>query len=144
MAYKLEKYTHDERLTLIDFIYLFFVKLNDKFSTVDPENDDYLICHSGRSRSLGDIYKICKYYYPTTTIEEVKELLLDFGTNLVGHFCNDIDRRVYSIKAKWRNWGSYGDHREDEFGEPIEYRVVDKSTHKINRKLVKEIIKKYV
>lgn len=52
-------------------------------------------CDYGRRRSLVDLYRVCKYYYPLTTLKEVKEALwtLPFGINVF--ICPDIRRRVH-------------------------------------------------
>ncbi len=82
------------------FIKNFFIDYNYSYNTVNKKNK--VICATGRRRSLGDIYLICKYYYPNCTIIEVfKELiaLLNLG-NINTQKCSDIRKYVfYSNRA---------------------------------------------
>lgn len=118
----LEGYHHDASLSIVDFIHLFLVKFNKEFDTI-YNNTKELQCCSGRHRSLGDICNICRAYYPEITIEEVKEILLDFGSYLVGHYCPDIEKRVYALKTgQSALWGQGAIGGSDEFENPISYR----------------------
>ncbi len=56
MKLLLENYVHNEKLTLVDFIYLFLVKLNQKHDTIFE--DGSIQCGDSRERSLGDITEI--------------------------------------------------------------------------------------
>lgn len=146
--YKLEGYRHNGELTLVDFIYLFFIKLNKKYKTIDdsldPSDNDYLVCYQGRDRSLGDIHMICESYYPGVTRDKVKTILLDFGINLVGHFCLDIGKRIYSIIDARSGWSALHAGEFDEYGEQIFYKNhMDINKDKINKQLIYEIIEKY-
>ena len=90
------KYTHNNELSLTEFIYYFLTKYNLEYYTVDGEGN--IQCGTGKHRSLGDITEICKSYYDTDK-EEVKKILLNFGSDLVGHYCPDIEKRVYELKG---------------------------------------------
>lgn len=98
----IENYIHDEKLTLNQFIELFLVQLNENNNTI--YNSNKIQCKSGKTRSLGDIYLICKSYYPNVTKKQVKRSLLYLGNNLVGHYCPTIEKRVYSHKHVHPYW----------------------------------------
>ena len=61
--------------------------------------DDKLQCYSDRRRSIGDIYLICKYYYPNITIIDIIKTLsklIDYGV-LHSSRCNQIQKYVFTI-----------------------------------------------
>lgn len=119
----LEGYTHDSSLELPEFIYNLITNYNRVFDTVDKEGKTQ--CCSKKHRSLGDIASICKSYYPSTDIFEVKEILLNFGEKLVGHYCGNINKRVYQLKSVSNEtifWHQSSPGFYDEFGEVINYR----------------------
>lgn len=117
---KLKGYTHQDQ-TLEQFIYNFLVRYNSKYNTIHFNGIPQ--CDKGRHRSLGDITGICKYYYgEQVTKEQVKEILLDFGTKLVGHYCPTIKKRIYEHTDKYSAWTQCYGRDEDEYGDPITYR----------------------
>ncbi len=91
MTLHIENYKHNEELTLADFLYLFLTKLNPYRTTLYDSGEQQ--CSNNRERSLGDITSICQTYYPNVTQDEVKEVLLNFGGDLVGHFCGTISKK---------------------------------------------------
>lgn len=139
MSLQIEKYEHDEQLTLADFLYLFLVDLNERWNTL--YQDGSLQCLSCKHRSLGDIHQICITYYPNVTIEEVKETLLNFGSNLVGHYCRDIHKRVYCLNFN-NKYISYcqNDNGIDEYDNYLDYKF--NNTNTINYELINRIIKR--
>lgn len=122
--YILKNYVHNPELSLVEFIYLFLTKFNRKYSTFEGET---FICDTYRSRSLGDITAICNGYNYETIKEEVKEILLDFGKNLVGHYCSGINKRVYEHKKLRSSWVQSNEGYKDEYGDTIDYRLEDKN-----------------
>ena len=120
---KLNGYKHDKRQSLRTFITNFLKTYNQEYHTVyaEGENEGLVQTARYRSRSLGDITAICNYYYPDTTREEVKKILLGLGKNLVGHYCGDIRKRVYEHLSNRPGWiqSSYG--MFDEYGDEITY-----------------------
>ncbi len=99
--YKFKNYEiKTNNIPLNMFIKNFFIDYNYSYNTVNKRNK--VICTTGRRRSLGDIYLICKHYYPNCTIIEVfKELvaLLNLG-NINTQKCSDIRKYVfYSNRA---------------------------------------------
>lgn len=97
---RLKGFSMDEKPLLSTFIKKFFIDYNYNYETVNKNNK--VICATGRRRSLGDIYLICKHYYPNCTIIEVfKELvaLLNLG-NINTQKCSNIRKYVfYSNRA---------------------------------------------
>src|ERR1700739_1054433 len=68
--YKLRYFNSGERKQSLDkFIKNFLFIYNDNYITVDK--DDKYICSLNRRRSLGDIFLICRGYYPNCTIDNV-------------------------------------------------------------------------
>src|ERR1017187_4138221 len=61
-------------LTLKQFIYKFLSEWNIK-NFVYKVINSRLQCDKNRRRSLGDIFLICKYYYPNCTFKEVCYIL---------------------------------------------------------------------
>lgn len=58
-----------------------------------------------RRRSIGDIFRILKYYIPTLTLAKLQEDLEQF--KLECFICPDINKRVYSAKSvhdKYKGW----------------------------------------
>ena len=129
---------HDDTLTLTEFIFHFLTDYNQNYNTVDEEGN--IQCYSGKHRSLGDITEICKSYYDTDR-EEVKEILLNFGSDLVGHYCPDIYKRIYELKGikDHDNWEQQGTYRNDEYDNPIEYRTIN-----LNKQLYPHLYEKAI
>lgn len=60
-------------------------------------------------RSLGDIYRTVRYYFPTTTLDEVLNILYTEGNGYGQNYCGAVKKRVYSrfgmaIKAGNMEW----------------------------------------
>jgi hypothetical protein len=101
---------------------LFLVKFNNKYDTYHGKTKQ---CDKGKHRSLGDIHLVCNTYYPGTKQEEVKEILLNFGSNLVGHRCKTIGKRVYSHEDLHPWFTQYSKNVKDEYGDTITYKKKD-------------------
>jgi hypothetical protein len=128
---KLDGYKHDKRQSLRTFITNFLKTYNREYHTLyaEGENEGLLQTPWRCSRSLGDITAICNYYYPDTTKEEVKEILLGSGKNLVGHYCSDIHKRVYEHLSIHPGWVQADNGMFDEYGDEITYNdYEDKNT----------------
>lgn len=89
--------------TLEQFLILFFTKWNVEKETIYV-NNGHTQTEPGKRRSIGDIYRIVKYYYRKTTLKEVKDVLINLfpesGTaNTVDRLrsskCSMIHKRVY-------------------------------------------------
>jgi len=110
----LNDYEHDHSLLLREFIYNFLETYNREFDTVDKHGR--LQTPAGRYRSLGNIFLIAYSYYANITLEQVKTILESF-TDLVGHICGDIDRRIYALKKNEPTWSLCNIDDMDEFNE---------------------------
>ena len=102
--------------TLEEFLIKFFTKWNIEKNTIYVDNEK-IQTQSKRRRSLGDIYKICKYYYPRCTLRQVAVLLYSTLSKKVPGFrssyCWTINKRVW---YKGDHTGFYNKTQEDEYG----------------------------
>lgn len=97
---------------LKQFIIKFFNEYNNKYNTYPnhyninldtPENFRWtyrnfnVFCETHRRRSLGDVYRISKTYFPSTKIEEVLEILIQLceSKELSGSYCTTIHKFVF-------------------------------------------------
>jgi hypothetical protein len=121
----LKGYKH-KKCKLEVFLYRFLTVYNATYCTY-YSNTGSRQCLPRRGRSLGDIHLICRSYFPTVKRETVKNALLNFGTNLVGHYCSHISKRVYEHRhlKKWYDRCSSG--RNDEYGDKITYKNENKN-----------------
>lgn len=62
----------------------------------------------GNSRSLQDLYLICKYYFPDTKIEDIIYYLRELwgDKNLIMHHCYTFGRMMF-IKEKHNKYNHY-------------------------------------
>ena len=106
-----------------EFIQRFIIEFNNNYSTYQ---DGKLICNKDRRRSLGDIFLICKYYYPEVTMQRVLIELLKLLNNryIAGSYCNTIHKYVFhkssrhigrSDKVEYSNEINFG-HILDAYG----------------------------
>lgn len=105
-------FVRDRHSNVGEFLQYFFTIYNRECITVNKIGR--VTCTEFKRRSLVDLYRICKYYYPTTSIKEVKEALwtLPFGIDVF--ICPDIKRRVHRRNAP--NYGGITYNNADEFG----------------------------
>lgn len=86
-------------VSLKTFIYDFIQEHNEELQTIFV-NTEELQCEPGKRRSAGDIYLICKYYYPDCSLQEVllilDELTINEDHNIKSQVCRAINKRVYS------------------------------------------------
>lgn len=119
-------------LSLEQFIIKFFKEWNSTKNTYYTSPKKGLQTEYGRNRSTGDMFRICKYYYPKCTFIEVLKIM-DNLPNRVGVTCNicgTINKRVY-YKDNRMNWNTskqldigliHSTTTKDEFGRlPGEY-----------------------
>lgn len=123
---RLERTLKVRKETLAVFINKFFTEWNGN-NEVDDEQGEYkntiyvdnheIQTDWGRRRSLGDIFMICRYYYPNCTLREVMTVL----TTIVGnsHFrsswCNTIRKKVWYYDTNAEN-GVFNTEKQDEYG----------------------------
>lgn len=110
--------------SLEDFLKNFFTKWNEERDTILVDNKD-VDTEAGCRRSLGDVYKIAKYYYPKCTLKEVKDILYTFAENeskLKGFrssYCHSTKKRMFYYSSDAKNGILNGDEN-DEFGMKVE------------------------
>ncbi len=131
---KLERLLKRRTETLKEFLIKFFkgnpnneiLPWNDTRNTIYVD-DSTVQTPMEKRRSLGDIYMICKYYYPNCTLQEVVKLLyvtlideLDEGMRT--SYCNTIRKRVwyYSFDT---DGGVYNEDTVDEYGNKFNFYI---------------------
>lgn len=84
--------------TLEEFLQNFFVTYNNDHPTIYVESKREQTS-VGRRRSLGDIFLICKYYYPSCNLNDVVKILFkSFPDKFAGFrssYCHTINKRVF-------------------------------------------------
>lgn len=111
-----------KEMGLESFLVKFFTEWNNEKNTIYAD-DKSIQTDMEKRRSLGDIYMICKYYFPDMTLKELFHLLYNKLFDLVNEgfrtsHCNTIHKRVWyhdPVKQK-RIWNLF---IEDEFGNTI-------------------------
>lgn len=100
--------------SLETFLENFFTSYNNKFSTYYKDSEKVQTSR-GRYRSLGDVFLICRNYYPECTLAEVLYYMIEVLPAKIALFtwyCPDINKRVWFLR-----YNEVGDvHRRDEFG----------------------------
>lgn len=112
--------------TLERFLIKFFTEWNLEKNTIYVD-DSSIQTEAGRRRSLGDIYMICKYYYPDCTIEQIVGLLYNtLPTKITDGFrtsyCHRILKRVWYYDNT-RNNIVADKTRNDEYGNPHRFYI---------------------
>ncbi len=110
---KLKDYQHDPNLTLNKFVYLFLTNFCNRYITIHSITGTSR-CKLRRSRTLQDAWRLCVYYYPGTTLKEVKEIVIDYINKglLSCLYCYDIERMTY---YKAHQGYQHKDNTRDEF-----------------------------
>lgn len=100
-AIRLEKTLKKRKESIEDFLIKFFKEWNNEKRTIYCD-DEETQTEVGKRRSLGDIYMICKYYYPNCTLKEIIKLLYitlpnheEFEQGYRTCRCNTIHKRVW-------------------------------------------------
>ncbi len=106
-------------MSLKDFIHKFWTDWNERLAT--QKVSGAIHCMPGKGRSITDLFLLADYYYPGVRYNQVKDEVLSFGTNLRGHYCPDVERRICSHVDIRPRWGQYGQDELDEHGESIYY-----------------------
>jgi len=86
-------------VNLTSFLVYSFFYLNGERDTIGltSSNIPYVQCLKRKRRSLGDIYLICKYYYPNTNIEDVLRILIRMlvDKRIKASYCTNIHKYVF-------------------------------------------------
>lgn len=97
----LNGYIHNSSLSLQDFIKKFFdiegSSLNRTFHTYSTVTK-LSTCYKGARRSVGDMFLLCRTYYPECTLREVHEYMQSLPSLKLGissNWCSAAQKRVY-------------------------------------------------
>jgi hypothetical protein len=138
-------FINDKFESATDFLPYFFKVYNDNCNTVIG-NKNKVVCTSGRRRSLLDLYRICKFYFPGTTIKEIKEALWYMPVKMNSFICHDIMRRVHRACGRWDGaniiynindeygWDYFCTNVEDSKFFKVSYDVILKEIKKVTTK----------
>lgn len=102
---RLEKTLKKRTETPAKFLEDFFVKYNNERNTIFAVSKQ-IHTSTGKRRSLGDIFMIMRYYYPTCTLEEVVKLLQKTLPAKLSGFrtasCGQINKRTYYLNTEMK------------------------------------------
>jgi len=105
----------DHHFDTNEFLQYFFTLYNHECATFNSKTGKQQ-CDQGRRRSLIDLYRICKYYYPLVTIKDVKEALWNLPFGMQVFICPDVRRRVHRREMPSNHHGAITYNNADEFG----------------------------
>ena len=96
---RLEKTLRSRKESLKDFLIKFFKDYNENKNTIYVD-DKSIQTDTGRRRSLGDIFRICKYYYPECTLKDIlillyREIPIIITRGFRTSYCSTIKKRVW-------------------------------------------------
>lgn len=116
--YKLEGFAnpHD---SLEDFVKSFVLSYRHHYCTINALGN--IICYPGKRRSIGDIFLICKYYYPGCTLQQVLGILVGLleDNKISGGWCSTINKFVFHYDSS-----NYGIDNRVEYDSNIKFRDV--------------------
>lgn len=107
-----------------EFLKTVFFKMNQNYITV--YKNGIMQCHRNKLRSLSNIYRICKTYYPELTIEKFFIIFMEnvnietgswssHGSYFCGHICDEIGKRVWTSKVQEPSYGLCNVNGVDEY-----------------------------
>lgn len=117
---ELQRYIHDPKLSLQDFLINFFKTYNLTYATLYKTGTRAgdVQTEARKRRSIGDIFKIVKEYYPSASLADVAKVLyidlLNFNGFVGTLKCRQINKRVW-----WNN----GQYRISDETEQDEYNL---------------------
>jgi len=105
--------------TLKQFLVKFFKEWNEEKDTIYADNRDVQTA-AGKRRSIGDLFMICRYYFPNTTVKQlynclINELPTAIPDGFRGSYCNTINKYVFYFNEGGNN-GFYDRERNNEYG----------------------------
>ncbi len=123
---RLEKTLKKRKETLEQFLVLFFKEWNNEKNTIFVDTLE-VQTEMEKRRSIGDIYMICKYYYPNCTLNEVLNLLyfrlpLVITNGFRTSYCNTIKKKVWYYEED-NDTEALNKTANDEFGKPYKFYV---------------------
>jgi len=127
-AIRIQGLLRRRRETLQEFLIRFFQEWNLEKNTIYVD-DSAVQTAPNKRRSLGDIYMICKYYYPNCTLNEVLNLLYNVIPTIITRgyrtsYCFTINKRVWYYSENASN--TVADQGQaDEFGKNYQYYLTN-------------------
>lgn len=116
------------KLGVQGFLIKFFKELNSKKHTVYASEKDTVHTVMGKRRSLGDVFMLCKYYFPEVTLNEVIKLLyVTLPAELRGQgfrtsYCTTIRKRVWYYSSGGQDLLA-NTEQNDEYGYTWQYYI---------------------
>lgn len=123
-AIRIQGLLRRRRESLQEFLVRFFQEWNLEKNTIYVD-DSAVQTAPNKRRSLGDIYMICKYYYPNCTLNEVLNLLYNVIPTVITRgyrtsYCFTINKRVWYYSENSAN--TIADQAQnDEFGKQYQF-----------------------
>lgn len=123
-AIRIQGLLRRRRESLQEFLVRFFQEWNLEKNTIYVD-DSAVQTAPNKRRSLGDIYMICKYYYPNCTLNEVLNLLYNVIPTIITRgyrtsYCFTINKRVWYYSENIAN--TVADQGQaDEFGKNYQF-----------------------
>lgn len=123
-AIRIQGLLRRRRESLQEFLVRFFQEWNLEKNTIYVD-DSAVQTAPNKRRSLGDIYMICKYYYPNCTLNEVLNLLYNVIPTVITRgyrtsYCFTIHKRVWYYSENSAN--TVADQAQnDEFGKQYQF-----------------------
>lgn len=124
-----------EGMSIEEFLINFITKWNINTASYPIISNAYTVynlngtkqCKKGAYRSSGDMFRICKYYYPNCNFKQVSKIIAKLPTKarINSSICGTIHKRVYSYAGAttYAQVGMIGSQdSKDEFGrKPADY-----------------------
>lgn len=113
------------KITVNEFIQYFLILYNGIFIT-SLKNKNVIHTIENKRRSLGDVYLICRNYFPDVSLREVLKSLY-FITNIQGFrtsYCYQINKRVWYY-SRYGNNAVFNKGKTDEWGHRYNYYLSD-------------------
>lgn len=123
-AIRIQGLLRRRRESLQEFLVRFFQEWNLEKNTIYVD-DSAVQTAPNKRRSLGDIYMICKYYYPNCTLNEVLNLLYNVIPTIITRgyrtsYCFTINKRVWYYSENSANTVA-NQGQADEFGKNYQF-----------------------
>jgi hypothetical protein len=112
----LAHYRHNSSLTIEQWLKKFLNELNYEKDTLNAEEE--IDTYAGKRRSLGDIYRIARTYYPKLKLKELASTLYSIRNEFHYSLCNTIKKQVFYSKKDGANRQEF--NHEDEYGRTLE------------------------
>lgn len=96
-GYSSPKEEFDSSKTSVEEMVLRALILAREYDSYDADGE--FETERNRWRSSYDIWRHIKLFYPEVTLAKVMNAIFNIREKLVGHFCSDVERRVFRIRS---------------------------------------------